>query len=136
MESTWPTAEPLHSPVTSSAEVHMKSEIVSTNRLFFKCYKMWPSFTDTITFTCNGLFKAKPWLLFFIPAEPAAASTESVGRFVFMVTSSFLFNHSGFFLCCRQHASTNATMVFEANCDVHYFLCCLILFKKVIFSLH
>lgn len=28
----------------------------------------------------------------------------------------------------RQHASTNATMVFKANCDVHYFHCCLILF--------
>lgn len=29
----------------------------------------------------------------------------------------------------RQHASTNATMVFKANCDVHYFHCCLILFR-------
>lgn len=32
----------------------------------------------------------------------------------------FLFSH---------HASTNATMVFKANCDVHYFHCCFILFR-------
>ena len=33
------------------------------------------------------------------------------------------------FFFFQQHASTNATMVFKANCDVHYFHCCSILFK-------
>lgn len=49
---------------------------------------------------------------------------------LFVVMSLFLFNHSGCFFVSfyRQHASTNATMVFKANCDVHYFHCCLILF--------
>lgn len=52
---------------------------------------------------------------------------------LFVVMSLFLFNHSGCFWVFfasfyRQHASTNATMVFKANCDVHYFHCCLILF--------
>lgn len=52
---------------------------------------------------------------------------------LFVVMSLFLFNHSGCFFVSfyRQHASTNATMVFKANCDVHYFHCCLILFGLI-----
>ena len=38
------------------------------------------------------------------------------------------------FFVTRQHASTNATMVFKANCDVHYFHCCSILFKDYFLS--
>ena len=31
---------------------------------------------------------------------------------------------------CFQHASTICYMVFKANCDVHFFHCCLILFER------
>lgn len=49
---------------------------------------------------------------------------------LFVVMSLFLFIIQDlFFLFYQQHASTNATMVFNANCDVHYFHCCSILFR-------
>lgn len=63
-----------------------------------------------------------------LPTLPPSFHWQAVCLFVVM--SLFLFNHSGCFFVSfyRQHASTNATMVFKANCDVHYFHCCLILF--------
>lgn len=111
-----------------------------------------PSFTDIIALTCDSLWgKAMfsvelSWddaavhissLLLCPPTPEVVASFPplSLAGCLFVCGDVLVSVQSfRFFFLYQQHASTNATMVFKANCDVHYFNCCSILFKDLISS--
>lgn len=72
-------------------------------------------------------------------SDPTLPPLSLVGC-LFVVTSLFLFSHSGFFFSVFFFVlfflinNMQVQMVFKANCDVHYFRCCSNLVQRLIFS--
>lgn len=107
MESTQTAAEPLHCGLDVDVSADEVSKTVLNLSWFYG--KMQPLFADTILFNCTVAIEAKPCFVFSVGIQirddsclthtvSASCPPPSLTGYLFVVTSLFLLNHSGFFL--------------------------------------